>query len=462
LTVYRKDHRPGFGAILLAAGKGTRMRSALPKVLHPVGGKPMIGHVLDTLRGLAGERLVVVTAPGQTAVAAAAAPAETAVQQEALGTGHAALAARDRFAGYNGDIFILFGDTPLITSDTLQAMLDRRAAADRPSIVVLAMRPDDPFGYGRVIANAADAVERIVEQKDATPEEQAVGLCNSGAMLVDGAQLFDLLDRVGAENAKGEYYLTDIVALARSDGGHVAFVEGKESELLGVNDRVDLATAEAEFQQRRRLEAMRGGATLIAPETVFFAADVEIGADVTVEPNVVLGPGARIEAGATIRAFSHIEGARVAAGAIVGPYARLRPGADIGEGARIGNFVEVKAATIGAGAKANHLAYIGDASVGAEANVGAGTITCNYDGVDKHFTEIGEGAFIGSNSALVAPVKIGAGALVGAGSAISKDVPPDALALTRAEQINRPGWGKAFRARKQKARAGKKPAPKSA
>lgn len=440
------------GAIVLAAGMGTRMRSAKSKVLHGIGGKPMVRHVLDTVAAVNASRVAVVAAPGQDAVAEAVAPAKIAIQQEPLGTGHAALAAMPVFDGFTGDIFILFGDTPLIRQETMQAMLDRRNAPDRPTVVVLGMRPAGDNAYGRLIQDETGALDRIVEFKDATPEERAVELCNSGVMLVDGAKLFDLLSRVENNNAKGEYYLTDIVALARADGGSAATVEGLESELLGVNDRRDLATAEAVFQERARIHAMTGGATLIAPETVFFSADVEIGQDVLIEPNVVFGPGVRIEDGATIRAFSHVEGARVAAGAVVGPYARLRPGADIGEKARIGNFVEVKAATIEAGAKANHLAYIGDARVGAGANIGAGTITCNYDGFNKHKTDIGAGAFIGSNTALVAPVKVGDGAIVGAGSAVSRDVPANALGLVRAEQQNRDGWAEKFRAHASKSK----------
>jgi len=443
------------GAVVLAAGMGTRMRSALPKVLHAVGGKPMVGHVLGAVGALDATRLCVVVAPSHQAVADAVRPTPTAVQGEPLGTAHAALAAAGVFKDFSGDVFILFGDTPLIREETLARMLERRRASDAPDIVVLGMRVAHENAYGRLIVNNAGDLERIVEFKDADDAERAVDLCNSGVMLVNGDKLFDLLGRVGNDNAKGEYYLTDIVGLNRADGGRAAVVEGLESELLGVNDRVDLAAAEAEFQSRQREAAMRGGATLIAPETVFFSADVEIGSDVIVEPNVVFGTGARIESGATIRSFSHVEGARVAAGAVVGPYARLRPGADIGENARIGNFVEVKKATVEAGAKANHLAYIGDARVGAGANIGAGTITCNYDGYGKHFTDIGAGAFIGSNSSLVAPVKIGDGAIVGAGSAVAKDVPANALGLVRAEQSNRPGWAEAFRARKTKQKTAK-------
>ncbi len=446
----------GVGAIILGAGMGTRMRSALPKVLHGVGGQPMVSHVLDAVASLDAARVGVVVAPGFENVAKAVAPVPTAIQDQALGTAHAALAAADLFNGFTGDVFILFGDTPLIRQETLQAMLDRRRAADAPTVVVLGMRPAGENAYGRLIVTPDGALNRIVEFKDANAEERAAPLWNSGVMLVDGAVLFDLLRQVGDDNAKGEFYLTDIVALARAAGGSAAVVEGLESELLGVNDRSDLAQAEAEFQRRKRVAAMTGGATLTAPETVFFSHDTEIGQDVIIEPNVVFGPGAKIQSGAHIRAFSHIEGAVVASGAVIGPYARLRPGADIGEGARIGNFVEVKAATIEAGAKANHLAYIGDAHVGAGANIGAGTITCNYDGYFKHKTDIGAGAFIGSNSSLVAPVQVGAGAIVGAGSTIGRSVPENALAVTRASQTHRDGWAETFRAQKSKAKAAAK------
>ena len=412
----------------------------------------MIRHVLGALASLDVARVGVVVAPGFKNVAKAVAPIPIAIQEQALGTAHAALAAADLFDGFTGDIFILFGDTPLIRQETLKAMLDRRRAADAPTVVVLGMRPAGENAYGRLIVTPDGALNRIVEFKDANAKERAEPLCNSGVMLVDGAVLFDLLRQIGDDNAKGEFYLTDIVALARAAGGSAAVVEGLESELLGVNDRSDLAQAESEFQRRKRVAAMTGGATLTAPETVFFSHDTEIGQDVIIEPNIVFGPGAKIHSGAHIRAFSHIEGAVVASGAVIGPYARLRPGADIGAGARIGNFVEVKAATIEAGAKANHLAYIGDAHVGAGANIGAGTITCNYDGYFKHKTDIGAGAFIGSNSSLVAPVSIGAGAIVGAGSAIERDVPENALAVSRAGQLHRDGWAKTYRAQKSKAK----------
>ena len=447
-----KKNMTDVGAIILGAGMGTRMRSALPKVLHAVGGQPMVSHVLDAVASLDAARVGVVVAPGFENVAKAVAPIPTAIQQKALGTADAALAAAGLFEGFAGDIFILFGDTPLIRKETLQAMLDRRCAADAPTVVVLGMRPAGENAYGRLIVTPDGALNRIVEFKDANAEERAVPLCNSGVMLVDGAALFDLLRQVNDDNAKGEFYLTDIVALARSTGGTAAVVEGLESELLGVNDRSDLARAEAEFQRRKREDAMTGGATLTAPETVFFSYDTEVGQDVVIEPNVVFGPGSKVHSGAHIRAFSHIEGATVASGVVIGPYARLRPGADIGEGARIGNFVEVKESMIEAGAKINHLAYIGDAHVGAAANIGAGTITCNYDGYFKHKTDIGAGAFIGSNSSLLAPVNIGAGAIVGAGSAIGRDVPENALAIARAEQLHRGGWAKAFREQKSKAK----------
>jgi len=321
-------------------------------------------------------------------------------------------------------------------------------AEDSPDIVVLGMRTKEESAYGRLVLNQNGYLDRIVEVRDANAEERKNNLCNSGVMLINGPKLFELLERVENKNSKSEYYLTDIVALLRADKGLAAVIEGEESELQGVNDRVDLAAAEAVFQNQARLAAMAAGVTMISPDTVFFSHDVEVGQDVVIEPNVILGPGTIIEKGATIRAFSHIEGANISSGAIVGPYARLRPGTEIGPSARIGNFVEVKGSVVEAGAKANHLAYIGDARVGAEANIGAGTITCNYDGFHKYFTDIGRGAFIGSNSALVAPVKIGDGAIVGAGSTITKDVQDNALSLERAPQSSHPKWAIAFRSRK--------------
>ena len=442
------------GAIILAAGKGTRMKSDLPKVLHPLGGKPMVRHVIDAVQELAAARVCVVVAPGMDRVAAAVAPCLTAIQAEALGTGHAALAAAAVMQGFAGDVFILFGDTPLITPETLRAMVAARSGPDAPAAVVLGMRPAGANAYGRLIQAADGSLERIIEFRDATEAEKAAPLCNSGVMLVDGARLFGWLNRIGNENAKGEYYLTDLVALARADGCTCAVVEGAEEELLGVNSRVELAAAEAILQRRLREAAMLAGVSMPMPETVYLCCDTRFGQDVTVGPHTVFGPGVSVGDHVEIKGFCHFEGATVADGAILGPYARLRPGADIRQGAHIGNFVEVKNAVIEEGAKANHLSYIGDARVGAGANIGAGTITCNYDGFDKHFTDIGAGAFIGSNSALVAPVSIGDGALVAAGSTISKNVPAGALAIERANQDMREGWANQFR--KAKARA-KKP-----
>jgi len=432
-------------AIVLAAGLGTRMKSDRPKVLHRLAGQPMILHVLDALAGLEIERAVVVVGAGMEAVAEAVAPHPCALQEPRLGTGHAALAARAAMQGFDGDVLVLYGDTPLIRPETLAAMLAARRAEPRPAVVVLGFRPDDPGDYGRLVTGPDGTLEAIVEAGDATAGQRAIGLCNSGVMAVDGARLFGWLDRVGNANAKGEYYLTDIVALARADGCARAWVEAPADELRGVNDRADLAAAEAAMQGRLRARAMAGGATLVDPASVFLSADTRLGRDVTIGPNVVFGPGVTVGDGVEIHAFSHIEGAAVAAGARVGPFARLRPGARVAEGARIGNFVEIKNAAVEAGAKVNHLTYVGDARVGAGANLGAGTITCNYDGFFKDVTDIGAGAFIGSNTALVAPVKVGDGAIVGAGSVITRDVPADALAVTRAELREVDGWARRYR-----------------
>ncbi|MEK9965589.1 MAG: bifunctional UDP-N-acetylglucosamine diphosphorylase/glucosamine-1-phosphate N-acetyltransferase GlmU [Rhodospirillaceae bacterium] len=434
--------------VVLAAGKGTRMRSDLPKVMHPVAGRPMIAHLLATASELSPERIVVVIGPDMDRVRDAVAPHPTCIQAERNGTGGAVKAARGALKGFEGTVLVLYGDTPLVTADTM-----RRAAAacaDGVAVSVLGFRPSHFHQYGRLITNADGGLEAIVEAKDASPEELEVNLCNSGVMAFDGRHLVGLLDRLDTNNAKNEYYLTETVALARADGYAAAVVEGAEEELLGVNSRADLAIAEAVVQDALRAQALEGGATLIDPGTVWFHHDTELGRDVIVEPNVVFGPGVRVADGARIRAFSHLEGAVVAAEAVVGPYARLRPGAHIGAGARVGNFVEIKNADLGAGAKANHLSYIGDAHVGAGANIGAGTITCNYDGFGKYETNIGAGAFIGSNSALVAPVTIGDGAIVAAGSTISHDVAGDALAIERAEQVTKTGWAARFRKLKSK------------
>jgi len=442
--------------IVLAAGRGTRMKSRLPKVLHPLAGRPLIGHVLAAVDSLAPAETVVVIGKEMDDVVAAVAPRPTAVQDPPLGTAHAAQAALSELSGGAADVFVVFGDTPLLSPETLRRMAVARETRPAPTVVVLGFEPADPAAYGRLVLAADGSLERIVEFRDASEAERAISLCNSGVMLIDGARLADLLARVGNDNAKGEYYLTDIVALARADGLGCAVVTADDpDEVLGINSRAELAGAEAILQRRLRARAMEEGATLTAPETVFFSHDTRLGQDVTVGPHVVFGPGVTVGDGVEIRGFCHFQEAEIAVGAVVGPYARLRPGARIGEGAQIGNFVEVKNAVFEAGAKASHLSYVGDARVGAGANIGAGTITCNYDGFLKSHTDIGAGAFIGSNSSLVAPVRIGDGALIAAGSAIGADVPADALAITRAEQKNLDGAAARFRDRKRAEKAAK-------
>ncbi len=441
--------------IVLAAGQGTRMRSALPKVLHPVAGLPMVRHVLNAAAMFKPERSIVVLAPGMEQVAKAVAPATIAIQQQPLGTGHAVQAALPALKGFTGDVLVLFGDTPMLTTASLKALLAARrgkgrSEADGPAVVVSGFRPADPAAYGRLVLDAKGELEAIVEYKDATPEQRAIGFCNGGVMLLDGARLPGLLKRLDNNNAKGEYYLTDLVQLARTKGWACRAVEVSEIDVMGVNNRAELALAEARMQARLRAAALEAGVTMTAPETVYLRADTRLGRDVSIEPHVVFGADVEIGDNVTIRAFSHIEGARVAAGAILGPYARLRPGADIGPEAHIGNFVEIKQARVEAGAKVNHLTYIGDARIGAKANIGAGTITCNYDGFNKSHTDIGAGAFIGSNSALVAPVRIGDGAIVAAGSTITGDVPADAMALARGRQENKLGLAGRFRAQQSK------------
>ena len=435
-------------AVILAAGKSTRMKSDLPKVLHPLAGRPMVRHLLATVERLAPARAVVVVGPDADGLAEAVAPYPTVVQREQLGTGHAVLAARRALDGFAGDVLVLYGDTPLITLETLERLLVARRKAPQAAVAVLGFRPADPGEYGRLVAGPAESLEAIVEFRDASPELRAISLCNSGVMAIEGGRLLSLLERLDNKNAKREYYLTDIVALARKDGAPCVYVEAPAEELLGVNSRAELAAAEAVVQRALRARAMAGGATLADPDTVWLNHDTRLGRDVTIGPNVVFGPGVEVADRVEIRAFCHIEGARIAEGAVIGPFARLRPGAEIGKDAHIGNFVEVKNARIEEGAKANHLAYLGDARVGAGANIGAGTITCNYDGFMKYHTDIGAGAFIGSNAALVAPVKIGDGAIVGAGSVITRDVAKDALALERARQGELAGWAAAFRAKK--------------
>ncbi|MFO1152077.1 MAG: bifunctional UDP-N-acetylglucosamine diphosphorylase/glucosamine-1-phosphate N-acetyltransferase GlmU [Rhodospirillales bacterium] len=435
--------------LVLAAGLGTRMKSALPKVMHRIAGEPMVNTVVKTAEALGPERVIVVIGDGMDAVSAAVAPHPTVVQAEPrLGTGHAVMAARPLLHDFVGDVLVCYGDTPLIEPATLERLLAARRASPDMAVAVLGFRPADPSAYGRLVLAADGTLERIVEAKDATPEELAVTLCNSGVMAIDGRLLFGLLDRISNENAKGEYYLTDIVAIARADGFRCAVVDGREDELIGINNREDLAAAEAILQAALRCKAMREGATLTHPESVFFSRDTRLGRDVVVGPFVVFGPGVTVDDGVEIRGFCHLEGVSIAAGAQIGPFARLRPGAVIGEDAHVGNFVEIKNAAIGRGAKVNHLSYIGDANIGTKVNVGAGTITCNYDGFFKDLTEVGAGAFIGSNTSLVAPVKVGAGAIIGAGSVVARDVPADALALTRGQHAEKQGWAAAFRERR--------------
>ena len=442
-----------FSVVILAAGQGTRMRSDRHKVLHPIADKPMLLHLLDTVEDMGAARQVVVVGKGREQIEAAldGRGVTIAVQAEQKGTAHAVAQAREALAGAHGPALILYGDTPFVTAATLRRMLDRLAAADAPGVVVLASSPVDGKSYGRVILGEGDRIAKMVEYKDASDPERAVRLCNSGMMAVDGVTLFGWLERIGNDNASGEYYLPDVVMAAMRDGRHPVVIEGEEFETAGVNSRAELAHLELDWQRRRREQALDEGATLIDPESVWFSADTRLGRDCTIEPHVVFGPGVSIADGAVIHAFCHIEGASIASGCSVGPFARLRPGAVLERGAKVGNFVEMKQATLGEGAKINHLSYVGDASVGAKANIGAGTITCNYDGFAKHRTEIGAGAFIGSNSALVAPVSIGAGAIVGAGSVITKDVAADELAVARGEQRGLKGWAARFRAG-QKAR----------
>ncbi len=426
------------------------MKSDLPKVLHRVGNRPMISHLLDALSAISSERTVVVVAPGMTQLVDAVAPADTAVQTEALGTGHAVLAARDQMQDFTGDVLVLFGDTPLLTAETMQDMLTARRAAENPAVVVLGFRPDDPAEYGRLVTAADGGLEAIVEFKDASDAQREIGLCNAGIMAIDGNHLFALLDAVGNDNANGEYYLTDIVELARDRGLRCAVVEAADPvEVMGVNSRAQLAEAEAAMQARLRDRAMAGGVTMTDPETVWLSADTKIGRDVIIGPNVFFGTGVTIADNVEIKAFCHIDGAEVASGVSIGPFARLRPGAKLERNVHVGNFVEIKQALVEEGAKVNHLSYVGDARIGPRANVGAGTITCNYDGFFKELTDIGADAFIGSNTALVAPVKVGDGATVGAGSVITSDVEADALAVARGRQKSIAGWASTFRKRRK-------------
>lgn len=421
------------------------MKSRVHKVLHPIAGRPMIEHLLSSLGELAPERTVVVVGEWRDQLQAAlAGRAQFAVQEPQLGTGHAVQQAQATLADFEGDVLVLYGDVPFVSSATMRAMIERLHGPDDPAAVVLAFEPEEPLQYGRVIADG-DRVTWMVEHKDADEAQRTCRMCNSGLLAARSDVLFELLGKVGNDNAQGEYYLPDVVNIAISEGRMCAVVVTEDvDEVAGINSREELAAAEARWQRLRRARAMAEGATLVAPETVFFSWDTRLGRDVTVEPNVVFGPGVDVADDVTIHAFCHIEGARLASGTSVGPYARLRPGSVLEEGAKVGNFVEMKQAVLGAGAKANHLTYLGNATVGAGANIGAGTITCNYDGYFKHKTEIGPRAFIGSNSALIAPVRIGADAIVAAGSAVSRDVAEGELRMVRAEQLVKPGWADRF------------------
>lgn len=429
-------------AIILAAGQGTRMKSPVPKVLHPVGGRAMLDHAIDAAEALGCERIVVVVGNHSPEVRAHVVKrlgeGAIAVQDPPIGTGHAVRAAEAALSGFEGQVVITYGDVPLLKAQDIEPIF-----ANADGVAVIGFEARDPGAYGRLVMDG-DTLAAITEAKEASAEVLALTTCNSGVMAAPSALLFDLLARVTNDNAKGEYYLTDVVALARAQGSPTRAVMASEDAVMGVNAQSELAVAEALFQKVQRETFLAAGVTMAAPETVHFSYDTEIGAGTIIEPFVVFGPGAKVAPGARIRSFSHIEGATVATGAEVGPYARLRPGADLGEGVKVGNFVEVKNVRMEAGAKANHLAYLGDGTVGAKANIGAGTIFCNYDGFFKHRTTVGAGAFIGSNSALVAPVTIGEGAMVGSGSVITRDVGPGDLALGRGDQLAKPGWAARF------------------
>ncbi len=441
-------NKRAIAAVILAAGHGTRMKSSLPKVLHAVGGRSMLAHAMAAAEALAPARLAVVIGAQAPAVGDAAkairADVAVAVQNPPRGTGDAVRKAAPALNGFSGVVLVLYADTPLVAPATLRALAAKVEAG--AAVAVLGFRPADAGAYGRLKTNAAGGLEAIVEAKDASSEELRIGFVNSGVMAADAAFLARALPQLTDDNAKKEFYLTDIVAIARREGLTCAVAEAGEDEVVGVNSRVELAGAERIFQDRARRAAMESGVTLIDPGTVYFAWDTTIANDVLIEPNVFFGPGVTVAAGATIRAHSHLEGTKVGEGGVVGPFARLRPGTELSRGARAGNFVEIKNAVIGEGAKIPHLSYVGDARVGAGANIGAGTITCNYDGFSKHQTDIGEGAFVGSNSSLVAPVTIGAGAYVGSGSVITKNVEADALAVARGRQVDFKGWALRFRA----------------
>ncbi|MGD9615779.1 MAG: bifunctional UDP-N-acetylglucosamine diphosphorylase/glucosamine-1-phosphate N-acetyltransferase GlmU [Alphaproteobacteria bacterium] len=455
---------PGFAAVILAAGEGSRLKSAHPKVLHEIAGQAMIRHVIAALQPLEPAAAVVIVGRDMDLVARTVAPLPTAIQFPPRGTGDAVRMGRpilaDRLAGNSAiaDLVVLYGDTPLLRTETIAALIEARRRAPEAAVAVAGFRPENPGAYGRLVLDRDGGrddgrLARIVEAKDAGPDELAIGLCNGGIMAIAASCAFDLIDQIGNDNAKREFYLTDIVEIANRRGLVCRVIEAPEEDVLGVNTREELAAAEAVMQNRLRRRAMRKGVTLVAPETVFLCADTILGRDVVVEPDVVFGPGVTVADNVRIRSFSHLEGADIAPGAIVGPFARLRPGAVLEADAHVGNFVEVKATRLGAGAKANHLSYLGDSDIGAGTNIGAGTITCNYDGFNKGRTIIGERAFIGSNTALVAPVSVGDGAYVATGSVVTSNVPADALTIARARQVDKPGRGAALRDRLRAERA---------
>jgi len=444
MTEKKTSSSSPLACVILAAGQGTRMRSDLPKVLHPVANHPMISHVVAACEELTPEKLVIVIGKNMDAVEKAVSPFSCVIQPEPLGTGDAVKSARGILKGFTGDVIILFGDSPLVTADSLRALQAKRQET-KATIVIAGFIPADPASYGRLVVDPKGALAAIVEFNDATLEQRAIRLCNSGIMLIAGDKLGGLLDQLKNDNSKKEFYLTDCIALAKKAGDGCAVVEMPADDVLGINTRVELAEAEKLMQRRLRKRMMLDGVTLTDPETVFLSADTKIGRDTVIGPNVFIGPGVDIAARAEIRAFCYLERVKVEEGALIGPYARLRPGSVIGAGAHIGNFVEIKNTEVGKGAKVNHLSYMGDATIGPKANIGAGTITCNYDGYRKQRTDIGAEAFIGSNSALVAPVKIGEGAYVGAGSVITDEVPSHTLAVARGRQANIEDWARRFR-----------------
>ncbi len=449
-----KDKAQNVACVILAAGKGTRMRSNLPKVMHKVAGRAMLHNVIDTALSCNAQKLVVVTSPDMGPVRSEVGArygnrVSNVVQERQLGTGDAVKAAEHALAGHVGNVIVLYGDTPLITRETVLAMSAALDVSGKTAVAVLGMEVPVPNAYGRLVVDRKGRIDRIVEARDASPKEKAIATCNSGVMAIRGNLLFTLLARLDNKNAGGEFYLTDLVALARKEKHDCVMVTASDpEELLGVNSRVELAVAEGIMQRRLRKRAMEGGVTMIDPDTVYLSQDTRFGSDVIIQPDVVFGPGVEVGDGVEIRSFCHIEGARIHTEAVIGPFARIRPGSDIGDNAHIGNFVEIKKARVGRGSKVNHLSYVGDAEVGERTNIGAGTITCNYDGYSKYRTDIGSGAFIGSNTSLVAPVKVGDGAIIAAGSVITRDVPGDSLAIARSRQEDKPGWAKNFRDKK--------------